>query len=251
MIDGQQIIDFHGHVGRWDNFELHDDADGMIHAMDAVGIDRSCLFNIFHPDGTSGNDETAAFVAQHPDRFIGFVYVSPLMPERMVPELVRAVETLGFPAIKIYPPYSSWDLTDSVWDPVYGFADERGLALITHTGPEITCQPYQIGVIAERFPNAQFVIGHAGNMEPYRTQGIEATQSNPNVYLETCSTFREPGVVERLVEEAGADRVLFGSDVPLMDPRSQLGKIITADISDDAKRLVLGENAKRLLKIEA
>ena len=67
------------------------------------------------------------------------------------------------------------------------------------------------------------------------------------MYLETCSTFREPGVVERLVTEAGADRVVFGSDVPLMDPRSQLGKIITAGISDDAKRLVLGENAKRLL----
>ena len=49
--------------------------------------------------------------------------------------------------------------------------------------------------------------------------------------------------------EAGADRVLFGSDTPLMDPRSQLGKIITANISDEAKRQILGDNARRLLGI--
>jgi predicted TIM-barrel fold metal-dependent hydrolase len=43
--------------------------------------------------------------------------------------------------------------------------------------------------------------------------------------------------------------VLFGSDVPLMDPRPQIGKIITARISDEAKRLALGGNAERLLGI--
>ena len=68
-------------------------------------------------------------------------------------------------------------------------------------------------------------------------------------WIPNLSTFREPGVIERLVAEAGADRVVFGSDVPLMDPRPQLGKIITAEISDDEKRLVLGENAKQLLSL--
>jgi uncharacterized protein len=249
MIDDTEIIDFHGHVGEWDIFDMHDDADKIIHAMDAGGIDRSCLFNIFHPDGTTGNDQTAAFVSQHPDRFIGFAYVSPLMPERMVAELERAIDVLNFSAIKIYPPYVPWPMDEPVWDPIYQLANERGLAVITHTGSEETCWPVLVGKVAARFPDANFVIGHSGNAEPYRTQAIEAAQQYENVYLETCSTFREPGVVERLVNEAGADRVLFGSDVPLMDPRTQLGKIITADITDDQKRLVLGANARRLLKL--
>jgi predicted TIM-barrel fold metal-dependent hydrolase len=140
-------------------------------------------------------------------------------------------------------------MDDQIWDPVYQLANDRELAVISHTGSEETCWPILVENIARRFPKANFVIGHSGNAEPHRTQAIEAANRFPNVYLETCSTFREPSVIERLVREAGADRVLFGSDVPLMDPRTQLGKIITADIADDEKRLVLGENAKRLLKL--
>ncbi len=249
MIDGREIIDFHGHVGRWDIFEMNDDADEILYAMDAAGIDRSCMFNIFHPDGTTGNDQTAAFVNRYPERFIGFAYVSPLMSEFMVFELERAIDKLGFLAIKIYPPYSRWRLNDPVWDPVYQFADDRGLAIISHTGAEETCWPVYVEDIAGCYPNANFVIAHAGNSEPYRSQSIRAAQRFSNVYVETCSTFREPDVIERLVAEAGADRVVFGSDVPLMDPRTQLGKIITARIGDCEKCLVLGENAKRLLRL--
>jgi len=249
MIAENLIIDFHGHVGRWDSLGLLDDPAGMLRAMDACGLDKSCLFNIFHPDGKSGNDQTAAFVARHPDRFIGFAYVSPTMPDTVRPELERAIDELGFKAIKIYPPYTKYPLDDPAWDPVYSFADERGLAVIAHTGSEPVSTPAQFGRAAPRFPNARFVAGHSGNTEPYRSQALAAAKNSPNFFLETCSTFRTPGVIEALVAEAGAERVLFGSDIPLMDPRPQLGKIITADIDDDAKRLILGENARRLLKL--
>ena len=249
MIDGQEIIDFHGHVGRWDIFEMNDDACEIVRAMDGAGIDRSCLFNIFHPDGTTGNDQTAAFVAGYPDRFIGFAYVSPLMPECIVPELERAIDKRGFLAIKIYPPYTPYNLDNPVWDPIYRFADTRGLALISHTGSEATCPPRLFANVAGRFPNARFIIGHSGNIEPHRSEAIAVARAHRNVYLETCSTFRAPGVVEKLVAGAGAARVLFGSDIPLMDPRPQLGKILTAEISHDDKRQILGDNARRLLHL--
>jgi predicted TIM-barrel fold metal-dependent hydrolase len=249
MIEGTKVIDFHGHVGRWDQYGMIDDPALLLHAMDAVGIDVACVFNIFHPDGTTGNDLTAQFVAQHPDRFVGFAYVSPLMPERMVPELMRAIDQLKFVAIKLYPPYTPWPLNQPQWNPIYEFANERGLAIIFHTGPEPQSFPKFVGEIAPRHPHANFVIGHSGNTPDERAQAIAAAQANPNVYLETCSTFRTPGVIEQLVNEAGADRVLYGSDMPLMDPRPQMGKIITADISDDAKRQILGANACRLLRL--
>ncbi len=90
---------------------------------------------------------------------------------------------------------------------------------------------------------------HSGNTAEPRREAIAAARACPNVYLETCSTFRTPGVIEELVDGVGVDRVLFGSDMPLMDPRSQIGKIITARISDEAKQKILGGNAGRLLGI--
>ena len=53
-----------------------------------------------------------------------------------------------------------------------------------------------------------------------------------------------------MVNGAGANKVLFGSDMPLFDVRIDIAKIVTADISDDAKRKVLGLNAIELLGLE-
>jgi hypothetical protein len=248
MIDGLRVIDFHGHVGRADQTGWITDPVRMLHAMDSAGIDLACLFNIFHPNSPMGNDETAGLVAQHPNRFIGFAYVSPLLPG-VVEELTRAIDELHFAAIKIYSPYTRWALNEPQWDPIYDFADQRGLTIIAHTDEDPKNLPKHLAEIAPRYPRANFVAAHSGNTAEPRSQAIAAARTHPNVYLGTCSTFRTPGVIEQLVNQAGADRVIFGSDLGLLDPRSQLGKIITADFSDEAKRKILGGNASRLLGI--
>ena len=130
MIEGIRVIDFHGHVGSNDILGMVDDPDLMLHAMDACDIDVSCLFNIYYPSGPTGNDMTAQFVARHPDRFVGFAYVSPLTPAAaMVAELERAIDTLKLTAIKLYPPFVPWSLDQPQWDPIYEFADQRGLLI--------------------------------------------------------------------------------------------------------------------------
>ena len=249
MIEGSRVIDFHGHVGRWDTNGMIDNPDLMLQAMDAVGIDCACLFHIFHPDGVSSNDLTARFVAQAPDRFVGFAYVSPIMSSSCIDELSRAIDELQFSAIKLYPPYTPWALNQPQWYPIYEFADERRLTIIFHTDGGPKSQPKFLADIAPCYPNVNFVAGHSGNIAEPRGQAIAAARAYPNVYLETCSTFRTPGVIEELVGGAGEDRVLFGSDMPLMDPRPQIGKIITARISDEVKQKILGGNASRLLGI--
>ena len=236
-------------MGRWDLYLRKDDPELILHSIDRAGIDIACLFQIFHPDGTTGNDLTARFIANHPDRFVGFAYVAPTMPKRMVSELVRAIDQLHFVAIKIYPPYTPWEFNRPKWHPIDQFAHERKLAVIIHTYHLRQNRPRFLQKIAPLYPSANFVAGHSGNVPEACAEAIAAALARPNVYLETCSTFRMPGVIEELVEQAGANRGLYGSDLPLMDPRPQLEKIITAAISHADKRLVLGVNAQRLLGI--
>jgi len=247
VIEGTTVVDFHGHVGRWERYGMVDDQERRLHAMDAAGVDVACVFNIFHPDGHTGNDETAAFVARQPNRFLGFAYVSPLMGRAAVAELERAVDILGFRGIKLYAPSTPYRIGDPAWDPIYAFADRRGLPVLHHTGQN--APPEDLAGVALRFPRAAFVAAHAGNTGSTRLQAIEAAHAAPNVYLETASTYRPPGDIEELADRVGTDRLLFGSDMPLMDPRSQIGRVITADLSDDAKRLILGDNARRLLQL--
>ena len=249
MIKDAEVIDIHGHVGSWDHIAMIDNAETMLRTMDAAGVDRACLFYIFDADSRAANDRTVSFTSCHPNRFIPFAYIFPAAPELMVDEAKRAIDELGCKAIKTYPPYTTVTIDDPIWDPLYEFVQERGLALITHTSSEWQSYPKYLGEVARRFPGGNFISGHSGNMQEYRDQAIAAAKAYSNFYLETCSTFRTPGVIEELVREGGAERVLYGSDLPLMDPRSQIGKIITADISDEDKRRILGENARRLLKI--
>ena len=247
MIAGVEVIDFHGHVGRWERTGMVDAGARMLAAMDSVGVDRSCVFDIFHLDGRTGNNRTAAFVAKRPDRFIGFAYVSPLVPETMLDELTRAIDQLGFRALKLYAPYTPYRINGRHWDPIYRFAEERRLSILHLTSEKDS--PADLADAARRFPNANFVAAHSGNTPPARKLAIAAARELPNYYLETASTYRTPGVTEELVAGAGAERVVFGSDTPLMDPRSQIGKIVTAGISSSAKRLILGENARALLHL--
>jgi predicted TIM-barrel fold metal-dependent hydrolase len=54
--------------------------------------------------------------------------------------------------------------------------------------------------------------------------------------------------VERIVGEVGADRVLWGTDFPFLDPVYLVGRLAYARLTDEAKRKVFGENAQRLLQ---
>lgn len=248
MIEGMQVIDFHCHVGAWPQYGMFDGVDDMLRAMDAAGVDQACLFNVFQGDHRHGNDEVAKVVRQHPDRFIGFAFVTPHYPESILSELNRAFDTLNMRAIKIYPPYFDRPVTDPVWGAVFEFADERRLTVISHTwGGDGKCDPMLFVGLAERYPGVRWVMGHAGGPPGGRESGKKAALANPGIFLEICSSHRNPGAIEDLVRTVGADRVIFGSDMPLLDPRIHVGRIMLSDVSPDDKRKMLGANAQRLL----
>src|SRR6185312_10531054 len=101
--------------------------------MDFAGVDTACVFNIFHSNVALGNRLTAQFVSAHPDRFIGFGFVTPHYPEDMERELLRAVKEFGMKGIKIYPPYFDRSVEDPIWEPVFAFAHARKVPIISHT----------------------------------------------------------------------------------------------------------------------
>ena len=213
----------HSHVGRWGRYRMDDDPDRYLRIMDAAGIDKSCVSPPIISDHWRANEYTVNFVAAHPDRFIGVAFVTPHYPEEVVPVLEMAFGQQGLAFIKIYPDFFGKPIDDEAYVPVFEFADERGLMVKSHAtfpfDPEGTTIPGRFSALSNRFPNVTWILAHAGS-------------------------------TEYVVRNAGADKVLYGSDTPLMDSRQEIGKILTADLPEDDKRKVLGLNAMRLLGIE-
>ena len=245
------VIDLHAHAGRWGSVGVDDDPDRYVEIMDEAGIDRTCINCIFYGDATMGNDTVARFIDRYPDRFVGVAFVTPHYPEEAIPELERAYDSLGFKMLKVYPPYALIPLTDPKWAPIFEWCDARSAVVMSHSdlgmpGDHLH-RPRLFAEVARMYTNVSWVLGHAGNLEAGRVEAVEAAKHAPNIYLETATSWGGNGAIEFLVEGAGQDRVLFGSDMPLMDARYQIGRVATSAISDEAKHAVLGGNAARLL----
>lgn len=248
------VIDFHSHVGQWGLNHMDASPERFLGLMDASGIDKACINCIFYGEAERGNDTVARYVQQHPDRFVPVGYVTPRYPDEAIVELERCFDDIGVKFLKVYPTYFTKPIDDPAYMPIFEWGNDRGIVIMCHSShvadDDTLTMPPLFVPLAKRFSNIKWVLGHSGNNMRGQQEAVAAAQECPNIYLETCSSFSEHGAMEFLVNGAGEDRVVFGSDMPLIEPRHQIAKITTADLSDEAKSKVLGLNAIKLLGLD-
>jgi predicted TIM-barrel fold metal-dependent hydrolase len=139
---------------------------------------------------------------------------------------------------------------DKELDPIVARAAELKAPILQHTwlkaNGNLTSEstPLDLVDLAKRHPTATLICGHSGGDWQLGLRAIRATTS---LYTETGGSDPTSGFMEFAVKELGADRVLYGSDAGGRSFASQLGKVQGADVSDEAKKKILGENLKRLL----
>ncbi len=105
--------------------------------------------------------------------------------------------------------------------------------------------PAELAELAAKFPEQKFLCAHAGGEWQ---KGIRAVRDSENILVETSGFDATAGFIEMAVRELGAERIVFGSHLPSRSLGTELGKVIGADISEEDKRLILGENYRRLLR---
>ena len=250
------VVDFHTHAGGWSASGYHINSDKFVELMDAAGIDIASINCVFHGDAKRANNLVSKIVANYPDRFVGVGFVTPHYPEEVVSELERCFGKLGMKFLKIYPDYYGKPVDNEGYYPIFEWANENNLVIMSHTSggtgslsDELTSPLKFIG-LSKKFPNIRWVLAHSGNNTSGQKEAVLASKSSENIYLETCTSYGSHGTIEFLVNEAGEDRVLFGSDMPLLDGRFGVGRIVTAEISEEAKKKILGLNAIKLLGLK-
>ncbi len=247
-LDEVFIFDAHAHGGTWPGMDRDSSVPGHIDAhlrhMDRIGIDVTCLSGFPSSEGMGpgwNNDIVHEFLSARPDRFKGYCLIDPGYPERMARELERCFDEWDFSGIKIHI-YSGHPYDGERYAPMYEFADARRLPVLAHTWGDDWLR--QFAAMARRYPEAVFLAAHAGAGDLDIT--LQEAARTPNLMLELCLSFGTPRLVERLVREVGAGRILWGSDTTLLSPEHQIGKVLFADISGEDKHRILGGNAKRI-----
>lgn len=243
------VIDGHVHIGTSVFFHMRADADFLVRMADECGFDRIFVteLNALFYDMSEGNDALAREVGKHPDRLIGYVSVpTPRFGRRGVDEVHRCYQKYGFRGMKIYS-HPEASIAEPGTADLLAAAAEYGMPILAHTTPD------ECDYLMTHVPQARLLMAHMGG-HPYAFgdwhRAVAVAKKHPNLLIDTASSQIDNGMLEHAVAELGPEKILFGTDMPLLDPHTQLAKVTGADISDDAKRAILGGNLVRLLGLK-
>ncbi len=255
-LSGEFVFDAHAHLaddgcmGVGQCALAYNDAAGLIGTMDRLGIDK-CLASSWGGillGDRAGNDVMLAAAERYPGRIIPYGTLNPNYPELFEEEFERVFASGRVKGFKPYPPRQQYPLDGERNKPLLQWAQERGAPVLCHCGlggNAIT--PGQVDKLAEQYPGANFLFAHVGQSYAVAEKCVEVCKQHSNVYCEITYTAITYGLIEYLVREVGAEKVLFGTDCVMRDAAPQLGWVGWARISLEDKRKILGGNMGRLL----
>ncbi len=239
-------------------------ADELIASMDEAGVDISVILNIgwtTHELCVETNDYIIDAVSRYPQRLAGFCAVQPNSPKAAVSEIERCAKA-GIKGVgEMRPDIQLFDLGDEmVMNPLVEVLKEHKLALLLHSSEPIGHDYPGKGIMfpdvlypfITSFPDLTIICAHWGGGLPFYALMPEVKKAMGNVYFDSAASpfLYTPEVYSQVIQLVGADRVLFGSDYPLLAQSRLLKEIETLDMPEETKNLVLAGNALRLLGIK-
>jgi predicted TIM-barrel fold metal-dependent hydrolase len=194
------------------------------------------------------NSNTLRAMSEQPGLFIGFCYLNPAHPASFIrEETERCVVAGGMRGIKLWIAVKA---TDPRLDPVMERAGELGVPVLQHAWYKAVAEaanestPAEVASLARRFPAVTVIMAHLGGG---RERGVLDVADCPNVLMDTSGSQPEAGMVEYAVRRLGPERVIFGSDWPVRDFGTQVGRVLGARLGPEERELVFRGNAARLL----
>jgi len=230
--------------------------------MDEDEVDRSVVFGFPWEDAEyfrRHNDYIVESVQRYPDRLTGFCCFSPVSPEG-ARETERCLEQglSGVGELAVYRSGLTSDVVDALKD-VMDLCSSFHVPFLLHTN-ETVGHDYpgktpntlrQIYDFVRAYPSNRIVLAHwGGGLLLYGLMKKEVKETLENVWFDTAASpyLYTPDMYRIAGEIIGFDRILFGSDYPLLQPRRYFKEMASAGISDQQMKQIKGLNASRLLK---
>ena len=252
--NASRLTDFHTHIfppalrGRRDELAGRDATFGellaspkvrlasvedLIEAMDEDGVSRAVTMGMGWTDpdlAREVNDYVIDACRRYPDRIIGFGSINPAWGDVAACEVERFAER-GLRGIgELHPDTQGFDLADAdTMKPVLEVAERFGLVITTHSsepvGHSYAGKGHTTPQVVMRFienaaayPNVKIICAHWGGGLPFYALMPEVRDALSNVWFDTAASpfLYDPDVFRVAQDLVGQDRILLGSDFPLI-----------------------------------
>ena len=235
----------------------------LIESMDRAGIDTSVIVNlgwITHELCVETNDYILESIARYPKRLIGFCTVQPQSLDAAIAEIERCARGGARGIGEMRPDIQLLDLGDDpIITPFMETIKQHRLIFLTHTSEPAGHDYPGKGIITPDIlypfitthPDVTIVCAHWGGGLPFYALMPEVQKALRNVYFDTAASsfLYQPQIYALVSQLVGADKILFGSDYPLLPQTRLLQEINSAALTEEEKSLITGENARKLLGI--
>ncbi|MGG5889775.1 amidohydrolase family protein [Falsiroseomonas sp. HC035] len=238
----------------------------MIARMDAAGIEKAFLIaakvgRLGHPACYHVDYRLVADAVQaHPDRFHGLAGLDPTEGMRGVRELARAVTEYGFIGAHFYPHWFELPPDHAKWYPFYAKCVELDVPVQLQVGQSMVYdpsyplrsvgRPITLDAVACDFPELKIVGIHVGI--PWTEEMIAMAWKHANVFIgsDAHSPRYWPDSFKHYIRSYGQDKVIFGTDFPVLDFGRTMAEIAELGLPDTVLEKFLRTNVQRLYKLD-
>jgi len=236
-------------------------ADELIDNMDKEGIDISVVLNYgwtTHELCVETNDYILESITRYPKRLVGFCSVQPRSLKAALDEIERCAKG-GIKGVgEMRPDMQLLDLMDEeIMQPFIETITQHNLILLTHASEPVghdypgkgSITPEILYPLITSFPNLTLVCAHWGGGLPFYALMPEVKEAMSNIFFDSAASpfLYRTQVYSQVIQLIGADKILFGSDYPLLAPGQLLKEIKSLDLPSETEHLILAGNAQKLL----
>jgi predicted TIM-barrel fold metal-dependent hydrolase len=235
-------------------FGLRAGTGELLAGMDAAGISRAVVVPVKPRDYRlrAASELVADAVRAQPDRLVGLVRVDPWQGADAVAEAERGLDELGLQGIFLHPWEETYRVNAPMVEAVVETARRRRRPVLVATGYPWLSEALQLGDLAARFSDVVFIAtnGAQMNISGLGQQDAEtALQECSNILVQTAGVYRED-FLEGVVKRFGAERLVFASGFPVMDPALEVRRVQWGHFEAEAREKIIGGNLARLFQWE-
>ncbi len=183
-----------------------------------------------------------------PDRALGFGAMHPESED--IDGDFDELLSLGLKGVKIHPDIQKFALDDPRCFRIYARCQDAGLPILIHTGDRRYdySNPNRLMPILRKFPTLRVVGAHLGGWSIF-DEASRALCDFENLYVDCSSALQylTPELAVEIFNRYGIEKVMYGTDYPMWSPEQEIERFMGLPLSDSERRLILSENAKRLL----